>query len=1358
MMSRLSTMIPELVQCPAPGSRHVALRGQRIRFELEVSGAPGCSAFLRTTIGRAGVYRQEIIREVEEGCAKAGGCWHDREMEEVGPGVFALELGLEEVGVFAARSYVLQPGGEEPVWPAAQGDVVVKVQPVWTRSGCSLYGVFPRLFHWDKDWKALSEAELARLDETGWTVIPPSGKLKNVKRELPHIITEMGFKVVLFPPIFPTPTSYGRMGRYGSPFAPLDFFAVDPALADFDRRTTPLEQFTEVADAIHARGARVFIDVPINHSGWASRMQVLHPEWFRREEDGAFKSPGAWGVVWTDLVELNYDDRALWLEMAEVFLFWCRRGVDGFRCDAGYMLPTPVWEYVTAKVRSEYPDTVFFLEGLGGDVAKTLELLGAGGLDWAYSELFQNYSREQVEWYLREAFHQTATHGLQIHFAETHDNNRLAVAGRRWTLMRAALSALCSANGGWGITTGVEWLATEKINVHGWSSINWGAEQNIVSQIAALNALLAAHPAFHAGAEVEFIMQGTGPCLAIRRTSADGRAAVLVLVNLDGEQEECVLWRAEAAGEIGKVLWCSDEKRHSHLPIMIDGLCSLVLQPGEVLCMETSCPQDRVRPAFLSDATSEDETPCQHWRWPEDARRVFTWMPGLDLRLEVAGRFRFELEQQGHVVACGFGEETARIPRPSQTGECRLKLTRYVEDVGHHSTHGMLLLEDQQHPLVRCSVSGPVPHDSELHAMLTNGRGAMAQVRAAWGGIRSQYDSYLAANLDEHCPVDRRMLFARCRAWVVRRGFSTELSGAWQTRFAFVDASTARWEFLLPVGEGKMLPLHAEVFLHPGRNAVSVRFLRSGGLADSGISLILRADVEDRGFHDKTVLSDEALDIWARATVPHENGCDVPLHASRQLKLRCNRGRFTIEPERVEVSHPVDADRGLGGGSHLYSPGFFRMDLVEGEVVELTATTEASAPAAPPPFAAEGNTDSRPMTEVAQQALRQFLVKRDEGLTVIAGYPWFLDWGRDTLIGLRGIIAAGWLDEAREILKTFAAFEHQGTLPNMIRGNDASNRDTSDAPLWFFVAVNDLLHTEGHDLFLKEMAGGRTIREVLLSIANHYIYGTPNGIVMDRHSGLVYSPPHFTWMDTNHPPGTPREGYPISLQAKWHAALMLLARVDDRNPSWNGLAEQVRASLLEFYTRETDGSFLSDCLHAPAGIAARDAMGDDHLRPDQLFAITLGAITPSAPLAERILDACESLLIPGAIRTLADRPVRHPLPVHRDGVLLNNPLAPFWPEYRGDEDTRRKPAYHNGTAWPWPMPSFAEAMLMVRGSSARPAARALLAGASTMFEEGCLGHLPEIADGGAPHHQRGCGAQAWSVSEWLRVWKLATEA
>ncbi len=164
-------------------------------------------------------------------------------------------------------------------------------------------------------------------------------------------------------------------------------------------------------------------------------------------------------------------------------------------------------------------------------------------------------------------------------------------------------------------------------------------------------------------------------------------------------------------------------------------------------------------------------------------------------------------------------------------------------------------------------------------------------------------------------------------------------------------------------------------------------------------------------------------------------------------------------------------------------------------------------------------------------AASAFIARRGKGRTVIAGYPWFLDWGRDTFISARGLLAAGMVTEVVDLLVSFGEFVENGTMPNTINGGNASNRDTSDAPLWYAVVCQEAAVITGNDLYQTRVdKSGRTITGVLREIAIGYARGTPNGIRMDPASGLIWSPPHFTWMDTNYPACTPREGYPIEIQ------------------------------------------------------------------------------------------------------------------------------------------------------------------------------------------------------------------------------------
>jgi glycogen debranching enzyme len=249
-------------------------------------------------------------------------------------------------------------------------------------------------------------------------------------------------------------------------------------------------------------------------------------------------------------------------------------------------------------------------------------------------------------------------------------------------------------------------------------------------------------------------------------------------------------------------------------------------------------------------------------------------------------------------------------------------------------------------------------------------------------------------------------------------------------------------------------------------------------------------------------------------------------------------------------------------------------------------------------------------------------------------------------------------------------------------------------------------------------------------------------------------------MDTNYPAGTPREGYPIELSVLWVRLLRQLTRLGRSSAArpYRELAELTRSSLDRFYW--PDKGYFGDTLHAKFGTAASAAKLDDHLRPNHLLGVALGVIEGEAARST-VRAATRYLLVPGAMRTLAPLPVTMPLPIARDdGTLLNIPLYPYWGRYEGDEDTRRKPAYHNGTAWPWWLGTYCEALARAWAPdpAALSAARAVLGSTARLLSEGSMGQLPEILDGDAPHTQRGCDAQAWSVTETLRVWLLLSRA
>jgi len=1421
-----------LKQHPAPGAHLLRFRGDTCTFTLSAHEEAKGSAWLRTNIGQGRIVRSEILREVLHDESPLSRDWFDIPMKEIGHGIFTVTLPLCEVGHFEAKSYFLAEGKTDPLWPPGP-NTVINTEPADTCCANIIYNAFVRQFGPNKSGKGRpSEPESAcigMLDHAGYTVIPKSGTFRDLIRELDFIMGELGCRWLQLLPVHPTPTTYARMGRFGSPYAALSFTEVDPALAEFDPKATPLEQFIELVDAVHARQGKIIMDIAINHTGWAASLHETHPQWLSRDAQGHIRMPGAWGVTWEDLTELDYSHTDLWEYMADVFLTWCRRGVDGFRCDAGYMIPMRAWRFIVAAVRDQYPDTVFFLEGLGGKISVTRDLLDRANLNWAYSELFQNYDRGQISYYLPAAFDIGQTEGVMIHFAETHDNNRMAARSHAYARMRTALCALTSLNGGFGFANGVEWFATEKINVHDSSSLNWGAGENQIDYIRHLNRLLRHHPAFYDQTDLRLIQQGEGNGIVLLRHHQPSGAKLLVLVNLDDVHPVRLSWHIHDMNAEN----FRDLLGGNHIYAEKSGdmrICHL--QSAQVLCLETadlpspnsegfqnpqgfngfSVPKritlQRLRAKALEifcqcrgtgDMADSDpyaaagklaENPAEYcrslhssgnesrvirWNWPEDLRREVMIPP--DHFLLVQSPFPFRASVLDGDTAIGHEQSLpdrhgkhfalfSLFPVPQSHISHTLRISVYAPGKCEHGEGHILFLSRPEQAKVQMVFHRSEILRNDLLFLATNARGGMLHAGVSWGFLQSRYDGLLAANISPLYPEDRRIMFTRCRAWVVFQGFSYEIGSNCLDTFRIDEKSRAFWKYRIPTGQGEDIDLHIAMEMIRGKNAMRISFFRDcakGKTAqlpdDKAVRLILRPDIEDRSFHDVTKAFAGPERDWPQAVKSQSGGFVFAPAPERKLHMDISPGSFSYEPEwQYMVHRPLEAGRGLDPDSDLFSPGYFSAFLRGGQGCELHAQV-MGADAEPAafgkpilPVSEEYAEESCDMVSALSRAVDHFVVARENLQTVIAGYPWFLDWGRDTLIFVRGLIAAGRTEESRAILKQFARFEEKGTIPNMIRGNDAGNRDTSDAPLWFFTACADITKAEGNDYFLDQSCGNRKIREILSDMAISLIKGTPNGIMADPDSGLLFSPSHFTWMDTNHPAGTPREGYPVEIQALWHSALSFLAEIapEAEKVRWQKFALQVRKSLTDLFFLRDKGYF-SDCLHARPGQFALQAKADDALRPNQLFAITLGAVD-DPDICRNVLDACSSLIIPGAIRSLADRTVEYSLEIRHHENLLNDPHHPYQGIYAGDEDTSRKPAYHNGTAWTWVFPSFCEAWAQVYREEGKKTALAWLGSSTKFINTGCVGHMPEIADGNFPHIPKGCDAQAWSASEVLRVW------
>lgn len=1155
-------------QTPEPNSRLHVCCGDCITFTLETPAGMEGSAYLRTNLARVHVRLDEIIAETRRGSHLKGRDWWDIPMKRVADNTYSLKAAITETGCFEAKTLFINNDGSVD-WPHGE-NVHIKSQPAETAAHNSVYTVFPRQFGRLSKDRQISEVgaleeQCRPLDEKGYSVIPPSGTFRDVIEELDFIIGQMGFKVIQLLPIHPVPTVFARMGRSGSPFASQDFFNVDPHLACEVRDATPLEQFTELVDQVHRRKAKVFIDLPANHTGWASVLQIHHPEWFRRQKDtGKFISPGAWGVIWADLCELDYSRSGLQEYMADVFLFWARQGVDGFRCDAGYMIPEKVWRYIVAKVRHEFPDTVFMLEGLGGKLSVTEDLLSKSDLNWAYSELFQNYTSRQITDCMDYCGRVSSSFGNMIHFAETHDNNRLASVSAEYAQMRTAMSAMFSVAGAFGITNGVEWFASEKVNVHSGGGLNWNAEPNQVPLISRLNAVLRHHPAFEMAASMEFIQLHEGYTLALKRAAAaeggDGADDVLVLVNLSTTDARDVSWRTgdfsfendkacdllsdnlcevNNTGDVctcrlepGSVFVLADAGRYAgaagrwaqyeggslcetlrrrQLMLIVEkaiisqnGYCDMADFDLESLCDTLDkAPAD----LFAAISGSDKYVPVVHWDCTSDRDRGLMLPPDHFLLVSSDGHFLAELVDEGGVVIdrafsvrTASGSHIAVFNSSAKTvepGDYRIKMTLYANEKAEMFDSIVKILSSDTESFA-IDVQGGELYNGDHYTLCTSDLGAMAQVRAKWGTLLSKYDAFLSANLDRNHPVDRHVMLSRLRGWAVYRDYSYEITPESQTGFTTDMANRVTWYFDLPVGMGKTIPFSITLDFSKTDNACSIVFGRDtsdspDSLCDEeAVDIIIRPDIDDRSGHSVTKAYIGAEKAFPAAVKPSKSGFSFDTGQGRKLSLTSPPDTVFVSESEWSYMHPlpVERQRGLEDTTDIFSPGYFRFSIAGGSTCTIQAAVET------PGFVpAAREVDTSPvqrnrtwqLTEILRNAMDNYLVRRDDNKTVIAGYPWFLDWGRDTFIALRGYISAGFIEDARKIILQFASFEDRGTIPNMINGSDVSNRDTTDAPLWLFTAVSDYIQKTGESLILKDTCGKTSLLDKLVSIAENYL-------------------------------------------------------------------------------------------------------------------------------------------------------------------------------------------------------------------------------------------------------------------------------
>jgi glycogen debranching enzyme len=350
--------------------------------------------------------------------------------------------------------------------------------------------------------------------------------------------------------------------------------------------------------------------------------------------------------------------------------------------------------------------------------------------------------------------------------------------------------------------------------------------------------------------------------------------------------------------------------------------------------------------------------------------------------------------------------------------------------------------------------------------------------------------------------------------------------------------------------------------------------------------------------------------------------------------------------------------------------------------------------------------------------------------TVIAGYHWFTDWGRDTMIGLEGLtLATGRADEAREILRLFARHAREGLIPNLFpEGQREALYHTADSTLWYFHALDRYVARTGDRTLLAELL------PLLGDVLEHHRAGTRFGIGVDPSDGLLRQGEggyQLTWMDAKVDDWvvTPRRGKAVEINALWHNALSLMAEwLADTDPGEAARAredaERMRASFnRRFWNAQT--GLLFDVVDGEDG-------DDPACRPNQIFAVSLPHPVLDPSRWRAVVDAVGGrLLTPLGLRT------------------LDPDDAAYRPRYFGDLRARDA-AYHQGTAWPWLMGAYVDALLRIEPDP--DAARRVLAAFDPHLDEAGVGSISEIVDASVPHVPRGCIAQAWSVAEILRAW------
>lgn len=627
----------------------------------------------------------------------------------------------------------------------------------------------------------------------------------------------------------------------------------------------------------------------------------------------------------------------------------------------------------------------------------------------------------------------------------------------------------------------------------------------------------------------------------------------------------------------------------------------------------------------------------------------------------------------------------------------------------------------------------------------TNGLGGFASSSVV--GINTRrYHGLLVAAMGS--PSVRVMMLSRVEDAVVSRGHRLDLASTLYPHAIHPLGYTNLREFRLDplptfIYGDATLTLKKTLFMPRGTNAVVIVYELVE--ADDPISLAVRPIVAGRDYHGlitaNTAVNDHVQPIGDEAI-----GVS-PYVGLPALTMSLSGARFDRAPAwYYQHEYPEEARRGLDSREDLFSYGQFVTTIKPGNMAGFIASVDEVRPVGTPSALLKAELQRRKrrprlagtsprdrFTPQLAAAAEHFLVRRGEGASMIAGYPWFTDWTRDTMISLPGLtMATGRLAEAREILSTFGSHVQNGLLPKRFPDGGPAEYDAVDSSLWYFLAVRKYLDYSND----VEFVGGE-LRPVLDTIVDAYERGTGYGIRMDD-DGLITAGADglaLTWMDARVGDWvvTPRRGKPVEVNALWHHALRFSSHLAGLSGNRTAqqrletLADRVKESFARVYWNAS-ACCLYDCI-------GEDGRPDPAIRPNQIFALSVPEPLLTGARAQSVFEVVErELLTPVGLRTLSPRD------------------ASYCGCYNGDA-RQRDGAYHQGTVWPWLLGPFVTAMVRLHdGTPAiRQNARTLLAALDQHLSEAGLGFISEVFDGDPPHTPGGCPAQAWSVAEILRA-------